>query len=167
MSSPENYDSTGIKPIKNFKTYRNFLKDKKGIDKSEIESLSGGFGREGLTYGRIKGIIENLHKFLELVKFLEDNVSNENKEEEIKKLQWVIIQAEELNSLSFKAKLKEGIKCKKIDKIAREVCKEHHLEKYFGYSVIHSVGYSEFEPPILTSWNEVIIKRNMVLLRMI
>ena len=115
VSSPENYDSTGIKPIKNFKTYRNFLKDKKGIDKSEIESLSGGFGREGLTYGRIKGIIENLHKFLELVKFLEDNVSNENKEEEIKKLQWVIIQAEELNSLSFKAKLKEGIKGKKID----------------------------------------------------
>ena len=59
--------------------------------------------------------------------------------------------------------LKPGIKGKKIDKIAREVCREHHLEKYFAYSGIHSVGYSEFEPPILTSWNEVIIKKNMVL----
>jgi len=59
--------------------------------------------------------------------------------------------------------LKPGIKGKKIDKIAREVCREYHLEKYFAYSGIHSVGYSEFEPPILTSWNEVIIKKNMVL----
>tara|TARA_B100001013_G_C24605893_1_gene440965 strand:+ start:267 stop:1454 length:1188 start_codon:yes stop_codon:yes gene_type:complete len=59
--------------------------------------------------------------------------------------------------------LKPGIKGKEIDKIARKVCREHHLEKYFAYSGIHSVGYSEFEPPILTSWNEVIIKKNMVL----
>lgn len=59
--------------------------------------------------------------------------------------------------------LKPGTKGKDLDNIARNVCKEYNLEKYFAYSGIHSLGVSEFEPPIMTSWNNITLKKNMIL----
>ena len=59
--------------------------------------------------------------------------------------------------------MKPGKKGYEIDKIAREVCIANNLEKHFAYSGIHSVGVCEFEPPIMTSWNDNEIKENMVL----
>ena len=59
--------------------------------------------------------------------------------------------------------MKPGIKGKDLDKIAREVCISNNLGKHFAYSGIHSVGVCEFEPPIMTSWNDEEIKENMIL----
>lgn len=45
--------------------------------------------------------------------------------------------------------LKPGIEGRKIEEAARKILKNNNLEKYFVYSGIHSVGLSEFEPPIM------------------
>ena len=79
--------------------------------------------------------------------------------EEIPKSYEVAIKAQEevINNMY------PGIKGFELDKIARDVCISNNLGKYFAYSGIHSVGVSEFEPPIMTSWNKVEIIENMVL----
>jgi Xaa-Pro aminopeptidase len=61
------------------------------------------------------------------------------------------------------AALRAGAIGTELDRIARDVCREAGLEKYFAYSGIHSVGLVEFEAPILTSHSPAPLAANMVM----
>ena len=58
--------------------------------------------------------------------------------------------------------LKPGTIGNAVDRIARDVCRRHGLERYFAYSGVHGVGVIEFEPPILTSWYKEPLTSDMV-----
>jgi Xaa-Pro dipeptidase len=61
------------------------------------------------------------------------------------------------------AVLRAGVNGAELDRIARDVCREAGLEKYFAYSGIHSVGVVEFEAPILTSHSTAPLAADMVM----
>jgi len=58
--------------------------------------------------------------------------------------------------------LKPGIEGYKVDRAAREIAKEAGLEDKFVYSGIHSIGITEFEPPVLKSSYKDRVEENMV-----
>lgn len=58
--------------------------------------------------------------------------------------------------------LKPGVEGYKVDQAMREVAREAGLEKHVIYSGVHSIGISEFEPPILQSSFKDVVKENMV-----
>lgn len=58
------------------------------------------------------------------------------------------------------AKLKVGAKGSEISGAGLSVLREENLIDYCVYSGIHSIGNSEFEPPILTSTSEFIVQNN-------
>ena len=64
---------------------------------------------------------------------------------------------------AVRAAMRPGVAGRELDRIARDRCREADLEQYFAYSGIHSVGVVEFEPPIMTSWQEECLAENMVL----
>lgn len=61
-----------------------------------------------------------------------------------------------------RAVLKPGIDGRVVDATARRIVGDAGLGGHFAYSGVHSVGVTEFEPPILTSWNDVTLAENMV-----
>jgi len=58
--------------------------------------------------------------------------------------------------------LKPGIEGYKVDQAMREVAEEAGLAKHVIYSGVHSIGISEFEPPIMQSSYKDVVKENMV-----
>lgn len=63
--------------------------------------------------------------------------------------------------LSIK-KIKEGIKAKEVDKVAREFIEKKGWGKYFGHGVGHGIGLCVHEPPQLGPKSEAILKEGMV-----
>ncbi len=59
--------------------------------------------------------------------------------------------------------LKPGNQGREADRVARSIMGEGGFGEYFAYSGIHSVGVVEFEPPIMSSRTEDVIRENMVL----
>lgn len=59
--------------------------------------------------------------------------------------------------------IREGKKCKEIDRIAREYLKNKGLAKYFGHNLGHGVGKEIHETPSLSSKDKTKIKRGMIL----
>jgi len=49
------------------------------------------------------------------------------------------------------------------DRISRQIMRDADLEQYYAYTGIHSVGVTEFEPPIMGSGVKVNVEKNMVL----
>jgi Xaa-Pro aminopeptidase len=61
-----------------------------------------------------------------------------------------------------RAQLRPGALGKDLDAAARRVVEDAGLGRHFAYSGIHSVGVTEFEPPILTSWHDEPLEESMV-----
>ena len=58
--------------------------------------------------------------------------------------------------------VKEGVKAKDIDKVAREVIDKAGYGKYFIHSTGHGVGLDIHELPIISKRDETVLKENMV-----
>lgn len=58
--------------------------------------------------------------------------------------------------------IKEGKRCKEIDRIVRDYLKGKGLEKYFGHNLGHSIGREIHELPSLSRYERSLIKKGMV-----
>lgn len=61
-----------------------------------------------------------------------------------------------------RALLRPGTAGRIVDAEARRVVADAGLGRHFAYSGVHSVGVTEFEPPILTSWLDLTLAEGMV-----
>src|SRR5262249_55636164 len=80
-------------------------------------------------------------------------------DERIEQAMAVAIRAQEAAADALRA----GVTGSELDRIARDMCREAGLERYFAYSGIHSVGLAEFEAPILSSRSSTRLAANMVM----
>jgi Xaa-Pro aminopeptidase len=60
------------------------------------------------------------------------------------------------------AKIKPGVKCSEIDKIARQFIEKHGYGKYFTHGLGHGVGLDVHEMPLLNAASQDILKEGMV-----
>jgi|GEM_PF-237888 len=59
-------------------------------------------------------------------------------------------------------KLRPGAAGRDVEGIARSMLAEKNLEQYFVYAGVHSVGFAEFEPPILSPKSSLTVQEGMV-----
>lgn len=60
-------------------------------------------------------------------------------------------------------KIKSGVLCSEIDKIARNIIKEAGYGEYFGHSTGHGVGLDIHEAPNVSPKNNVMLKTGMII----
>ncbi|MBR4755157.1 MAG: M24 family metallopeptidase, partial [Lachnospiraceae bacterium] len=58
--------------------------------------------------------------------------------------------------------IKEGMVCKDVDKVARDLISDAGYEEYFGHGLGHSVGLYIHENPALNTRCEEVLKANML-----
>lgn len=78
--------------------------------------------------------------------------------DEVKRAIELSIRAQE----ETRAILKPGVTGSEVDKVSRRLLNESGLGSHFVYTGVHSTGVVEFEPPILGSDSEEVLKENMV-----
>jgi len=61
-----------------------------------------------------------------------------------------------------RALLRPGVRGCELDRASRRLLNENNLGEHFVYTGVHSTGVMEFEPPILTSEYQGVLKENMV-----
>jgi Xaa-Pro aminopeptidase len=60
-------------------------------------------------------------------------------------------------------KIKEGVKIKEVDRVAREFIEKKGFGKYFGHGLGHGIGLSVHEFPFINPKNDQILKEGMVI----
>lgn len=60
-------------------------------------------------------------------------------------------------------RVRKGVRCKSLDRVAREYLKEKNFGKYFVHGLGHGVGLNIHESPFLRQRENTLLERNMVI----